>query len=465
MAFSYHFNVSAALVKVPPAPTQRTRVPLIVGTHSVFAERAAIYSSLADMVTDGFTTADPEYVMAEAMLANPSTNDDEVARWFVGRRAAAVANVWKVEVLGTVDGVMNLVDSQSGVDVVIATFTASTSTEGDIRDGLMAALIAQYTDAIVDADEFSITQTEAGVPIVLSITGAAAANLSITETTPEVGIQSDLDAIMAETIDGLTVAVQTWGIFIEAGSLAVGGIVEAATWVHLQSTSSSGRGYGIFVQSTDVELFASGVTDDPASLVRDLGYTRLCIAYRAVSTDPIHCRAAGRVIPSEPGTVNWNQRIMTGSTSTTAITYTQNGTFATKRVSYAEPFKVGSAAEVRFIGGRDGTARQMYHYAAIDAWRDDMERIISFQTANSDGIDMTLEGLEIGYGAALRSEMDRMVQVGRLAEAGTIVFVDPEDIPAAEILAGDYQTTGEITITAVLRVFAERIQVSGTFEI
>ena len=465
MAFEYHFNVNTSLVSVPPAPTQRTRVPLFVGTHSVFGGRAVLYSSLADMVADGFATSDPEYVMAEAMLANPSTIDGAVARWFVGRRAAEVANVWKVEVVGTANGVMNLVDSHTGVDVVISTFTAAGSTEGQIRDGLMAALIPAYVDAIVDADEFSITQTEAGVPIVLSITGAAAANLSIVETTPEVGIQSDLDAIMATVIDSLPVAVQTWAIFIEPGSLGTGGLIEAATWVHLQATTTGGRGYGIWAQSTDVDIFDSGVTDDPASLIRDLGYTRLDLAYRAVSTDPIQARAGGRVIPSEPGTVVWSHRILTGSSATTVITYTQNGTFATKRASYAERFRNGTASEARYIGGRDGTGRQMYHYAAIDSWRDDIERIISYQTANSDGIDMTLEGLEIGYGGPIRSEMERMLALGRLASAGTVTFVDPDEIPDAEILAGDYQTTGLITVTAVLRVFAERIAVTGVFSI
>lgn len=465
MAFSYHFAVTTDLVNVPPAPTQRTRVPLIVGIHTVFAERARIYSALADMVTDGFATSDPEYVMAEGMLANPSTEDGAVARWFVGRRATPVANVWKVEVLATADGVMNLVDSHTGVDVVIATFTASGSTEAQIVTGLTASLIAGYTDASIDADEFSITNDTAGVPIVLSITGAAAANLSILETTPEVGIQSDLDAIMAEVINSLPVSVQTWGIFIEPGSLTTGGIIEAATWGHLQSTSASGRGYGIYVQSTDVELFDAGVTDDPASLVRDLGYTRCNIAFRSASTDPIQCRAAGRVVPSEPGSVNWNQRILTGSSASTVITTTQNETFATKRCSYAERFKAGSSTEARYIGGRDGTNRPMYHYAAIDAWRDDIERIISYQTANSDGIDMTLEGLEIGYGGAIRAEMDRMVAAGRLASSGTVTFTDPADLDDADILAGDYQTNAEITVEATLRTFTDRIAVTGTFSI
>lgn len=465
MAFSYHFAVNTALVSIPPAPTLRTKVPLLVGTHTVFAGRAVQYSSLADMVTDGFATSDPEYVMAEAMLANPHPTEGPVARWFIGRRAAAVANVWAVEVVGTADGVMNLVDSQTGVDVVISTFTASTSSAGDIRDGLIAALITGYTGAIVDGTTLSVTRAEAGVPIVLSVSGALAANLDISETTPEVGIADDLDAIIAETVDNLTVGVQVWAIFIEPGSLGTGGIIEAAKWGHLKASAVDGRGYGIFVQSTDIELFDSGVTDDPASLVVALGYTRCNIAYRSASTDAIQTRAAGRVLPAEPGSVNWGHRILTGSTATTAITYPQNGTFAAKQVSYAERFKVGSTTQARYISGMDGTGRPMYHYAAIDAWRDDIERVIFFQIGNNDGIDMTLDGLEIGYGAAIRAEMNRMVQLGRLAETGTVTFTDPEDIPEGEVLAGDYQTSGEITVESVLRVFNNRIAVSGTFSI
>jgi hypothetical protein len=463
MAFSFHVSVTADLVEVVDAPSQRTRVPTFIGIHSVFAERAAIYSTLTEMIDDGFTTTDPEYKMASAMIDNPSNEDGPIARWFVGRRATPTAAVWNVEVLATADGVMNIIDSHTGADVVIATFTASGSTEGQIRDGLAAALIAQYTDAVVDADEFSITQTELGVPMVLSVTGAAAANLEVSVTTAGVGIADDLDAILAETINDLPVGSQTWGLFIEPGSLGTGGVISAQNWVHSKSLATDGDGYGVFVESTDVELFDSGVTDDPGSLLVDLAKTRLDLAFRAVSTDYIQCRAGGHAIPSEPGTVVWNMKPLIGSSLATPVTYTQNGTFATKRTSYGEPLK--ETGLKHYIGGRDATGRQMYHYAAIDAWRDDMRRIIAFQLYSSDIIDMTDDGLEIGFGGPLRAEMERMVAVGRLLSVGTIEFTPVADIPDAEVLEGDYQTSAEITISATLRVGAERVAVEGTFSI
>jgi hypothetical protein len=553
MAFSFHVSVTADLVEVVDAPSQRTRVPTFIGVHSVFAERAAIYSTLTEMIDDGFTTTDPEYKMASAMIDNPSNEDGPIARWFVGRRATPTAAVWNVEVLATDDGVINIIDSHTGADVVISTFVvgnvwtidvdatgdgiqnildgateiatftssgstagqirdgliasliagytativdantfsikedtgaemtititgaaaanltetetiaAGATTEGQIRDGLAAALIAQYTDAVVDADEFSITQTELGVPMVLSVTGSADEDIEVSVTTAGVGIADDLDAILAETINDLPVGSQTWGLFIEPGSLGTGGVISAQNWVHSKSLATDGDGYGVFVESTDVDLFDSGVTDDPGSLLVDLAKTRLDLAFRAVSTDYIQCRAGGHAIPSEPGTVVWNMKPLIGSSLATPVTYTQNGTFATKRTSYGEPLK--ETGLKHYIGGRDATGRQMYHYAAIDAWRDDMRRIIAFQLYSSDIIDMTDDGLEIGFGGPLRAEMERMVAVGRLLSVGTIAFTPVADIPDAEVLEGDYQTSAEITISATLRVGAERVAVEGTFSI
>jgi hypothetical protein len=156
MALQFYVSVSAALAAIPTAPTQRTRIPLLVGNHDVFAERARLYAALDEMLEDGFEDTDDLYLMASAMLDNPSADDGPVARWFIGRSTDATANTRTINVIGNADGVVNLVDSHTGEDVVIATFTASGSTAAQIKTGLLADL---------DAPGKRVITSTTGIPI------------------------------------------------------------------------------------------------------------------------------------------------------------------------------------------------------------------------------------------------------------------------------------------------------------
>ena len=81
MALSFHINVTGSITSVPDAPAQRTKVPTFIGFHERFAERARMYSSLDDMLADGFTETDDLYEMVSAALDNPSADDGPLARW------------------------------------------------------------------------------------------------------------------------------------------------------------------------------------------------------------------------------------------------------------------------------------------------------------------------------------------------------------------------------------------------
>lgn len=464
MALSFHINVTGSITSVPDAPAQRTKVPTFIGFHERFAERARMYSSLDDMLADGFTETDDLYEMVSAALDNPSADDGPLARWMIGRTVAPVANTQTINVVGTTDGIINLVDSFTGSDVTIASFTASGSTATQIRDGLLADLAASgYTGTVVDSDTFTVKWAEDGVTMDLSVTGAAAANLQLGTNVAGNGIDDDLDAIVAATVGDDTVGSQTHLLLIEPGLLGKGGIIMAQNWVHSQAVSSTGRGYVVMVQTNEAGLIDSGVTNSTASLLVALGKTRLVLAYRAVDTDPITAMAAGRVVPSEPGAVQWSWRTLTGSSLTGEISTTINTLLTTRRVSYAERFKDTGA--VHFFGGRDATNVPINHYAAMDQWRDDMTAVVANALAGSTGIDMTNEAFEASFGSPIRLAMLGMVTAGRLAPGYTVSFTPMADIPLAEKQAGDYYTTGRITVTATLRQFAERIAMAGTFNI
>src|SRR5690606_4806399 len=56
-------------------------VPLIAGWHTRFPDRVREYAQAKDMLTDGFTTDDPEYQMALVLKAqNPAVRSFKVGR-------------------------------------------------------------------------------------------------------------------------------------------------------------------------------------------------------------------------------------------------------------------------------------------------------------------------------------------------------------------------------------------------
>jgi hypothetical protein len=171
----------------------------------------------------------------------------------------------------------------------------------------------------------------------------------------------------------------------------------------------------------------------------------------------------GRLYSRPPGTSKIAWWRMVGSTQTTQTTATQDTTFRTKRASWTDLIDVDG--QVKYFGGRDGTGDPMYWYLARDHWFDRIEARIVFQLSTLDAIDMTDVGIEVGLVAAVRAEMDAMITAGTLAEGYTISVVPMADVPPGEVQAGDYQTTGTITVSGFLRVFAERVAVAGEFSI
>lgn len=452
MAISNHVTVSATVTPTSPAPSQRQRVPCFVGVHTVTADQANVYTTLDEMEDDGWDDSDVIYDMVAAMLAQKSVGQ-RPTKWFVGKRAAAVAAVWTINVVGTVNGAMTLTDANG---TVVATFTAAGSTATQIKDGLLASVVDGYTGATVDTDTLTITRDETGVPMTLAIGGALAANLTGSQTTAGTGIFADLDAIQATLIDGKTVGAQCWNYEV-APALGPYGLVELARWVHADGKHVAGT------QSSDADIPDSGESGDGPSLIKALGYKRCDIAYRATDTDYVRAMVLGHVMPAAAGSVNYSWRELVGSTLAVGTSSANVGTFRLKRASWAELIDVDG--KVKYFGGRDGFGQPMYHYSAIDNWQDNIiATIVNTQTV-TPGIDFTDDGLEAEMIPALRKAMDLMVGANTLSPGYTITALPVADVPEAEVLAGDYQTTGEIIIDAELRTFTDRIRVTGKFAI
>lgn len=449
---SDHITVTSSVTPTPPAPSQRQRVTCFVGVHTVIADVAKAYTSLEEMEDDGWDDGDPIYNMVSAMLDQKPVGQ-QPTKWFVGKRATPVAAAWTVDVVATADGAMTLTDSNG---VVVASFTASGNTATQIKDGLIASAHADYTLASVDADTLTVTKDEAGVPMTLTIGGAAAANLTATQTTAGTGIFADLDDIQAEIIDGQTVGKQVWHYEV-APALGPYGLTELARWTHADGVHTGGS------QSSDANIPDDGSSADGPSLIQALAYSRTNVTYRALDTDYVAAMVLGHVLPAPAGSVNYAWRPLTGSVLATLTSSANVATFRSKRSSWAE--LIDEDGEVKYFGGRDANGTPMYHWSAIDNWYDNVRAKLVFMMTAYDAIDFTDEGIDATLVAGLRETMDIMVAAGTLMPEYTITAVPVADVPDGEIQEGDYQTTGAINIEATLRTFVDRVTVAGTFSI
>lgn len=173
-------------------------IPLIVGEHSKFPERQRKYTEPDDMLADGFTSDDPEYIAASRLVEkNP-----RVKYFRVGRRTPGTAAVWPL----TIDTVADdhkydlVVD---GVASEAVSFTSGTgATAADIQSGLIDAINKSGLPltAAAGATDNDINVTSNYLPNKYALT-TNSANLSV-------GAEDGSYAASAEDIDAALSAIR-----------------------------------------------------------------------------------------------------------------------------------------------------------------------------------------------------------------------------------------------------------------
>lgn len=272
--------------------------PLIVGTFTA-PQDAAFGADLTAEITAvnwrtvltslAFTSSDALWNMVAAMFGQSR----RPANAIIGRRAAEVAQVDEVNVVGTTNGAYTVT-----INGTPFTFTATGSTATQIRDGLIAAINAgaePVTAAIVDSDTLSLTADTAGVPFSLAVT-AINNNLTITPITANVGIDTDLAAINAERSD--------WYFVLTTSRVLTTQQVVVAT------VESFTRPLMAWLQTNDANAQGSSGNTDLGGWIKVNGYTRSFAVWHSSNTAYVDAALIGLLSPTEPGAASFaNQRI------------------------------------------------------------------------------------------------------------------------------------------------------------
>lgn len=198
-------------------------IPMYLGTHAAFTERARVFSSL-DGVAELFDSASPVYKAAEKMFGQELVPQQIV----IGKRAVQGATV-------SVSSVLASYAYKLTINGQTLTFTSdSTPTGAEIATGLKAAFDAA-SPAIV-----GVTATVAGATLVLAAASSwsvkVGTNLSLTYDVATETWTDALNAVGAANNNWYAFAANT---HLKADQLALAAAVEARKQLYFTSSSDS----------------------------------------------------------------------------------------------------------------------------------------------------------------------------------------------------------------------------------
>lgn len=271
--------------------------PLITGFHTVFAERAKVFSSVADIATEGFldatptsgVIADPILTAARAIFAQDPAPD----RVIVGRNAnppvhteiltiATVTDNTQYDV--TVNG--NTTDFDSGGSATAASISAGLTAA---IDALAGGANDQF-DAVDGTGTITLTAGTNAAAGVFELTVLDRALITRENTTSDPGVVTDLTAIQAANDDFFAVVPTSQG---KAEILALAGSVEALIAPKRL----------LLVASADDDI----LSNTSGNIADDLnpGFARTALMYHSRPHTSPNGAWGGKLLPKDPGSVTW----------------------------------------------------------------------------------------------------------------------------------------------------------------
>lgn len=353
-------------------------------------------AGLAEMVTDGFTTGHAAYVKASAV----ARQQPHINKVRVYKRAAANAQTVTVVPTVTTEGyVYNFTVYFGGVAYPVTYTVLASATQTTIAAALTALITAIVgVDATASTITITVVPTTAGTRFWLD---TAKSDLTIKDTSADAGIATDLATAQA-------LAGDFYGVDIDGASEAE--INAAAAWVE------ANKKLALFLtHDSDV---ATSATTDIASDLKTAGTHRCGALITRYPSNAMNIGLVGHQFAKNPGSSNWNNRILSGSADVWTSTQLSNAT--AKRAVF---FTV--------IGGNN----QTYNVRAASGRLFDTTRDLDFFEANlqADILTALLNAEKLPYSAQGKSVIEAVMRARGLNAEKMGIFIDGSfdvDMPA-----------------------------------
>lgn len=419
------------------------------GTPIVFAvltapQVAAFGSDLAIAVTKdtwqailtslGITSSEDAWLAMEDLFSQ----DEEPELALLARRATPVAQVNTYLVGGTTDG--SYVISLDGNE---ASYTASGNTATEIRDALVTALgllynAADFAIADVSTDSISVTAQSPGLPFTSSVDSPGDV-LTLTISTPNVGMPEDIVAVRAERDD--------WYAIVEAGHADSDILATARAVEPIEK---------IFIaQTNDTDALTTG-TDDVGAILQSEGLIRTAVLYHDNIDQFVDAAWLGRMLPTDPGSQNWAYKTLRSVTGISPDG-SQEANLIGKNYNWLETF----AALQKTVTRQGSTAGgQWLDVIRGRDWLSANLQIDLFEVfTNTDKVDYDDGGAEL-LAAAIRARLEDAADRG-LVDRDSIVITVPKALAQSDANRGNRAFPG-ITWSARLLGAINSLDVSGT---
>lgn len=409
-------------------------IPCFIAEHTIFAERAKEYTSLADIVTAGFATTSAVYKAATLYFGQTVAP----SKIIVGRRLVPSVTITPT--------VANTAVYSFKANGTLITFTSDAdATAAEIVTGLKAAL----TTAAIPTTGSNGIVASGSTTLVLTPSGDASSIANYTANLVAVNAASVEDWVSA-TIPAVRAVKDQWYMLsidthVDATVLAVAAYIEG-----IKATSPK-----FYVFSSAASDIKTSATTDIFSLVKALSYTHTAYIYSGMATSFAECGLVGRFAPEQAGSNIWEQKTIVGLTVDTLtpdeISYIHGKNGATYE-------NVGSVDVV--IGGKCADGGWIDESIFVDWLKSRIQESVWSLLVNTRKIGYTSAGAAAIEGS-MRSVMAEGIQVGGLADDPAPVVTVPNVLNLSSAQRAT-RTLPDVTFTARLAGAIRATTISGT---
>lgn len=423
--------VKVTITKLTTAPTRvGFGTPLVMGFHTVFPERTRIYTAVADMVTDGFATTDPEVAAVTALFSqNPRPT-----RAIVGRRENPTDMSVKLTPIPK-----DSTQYDVTINGTVFSFVSDASaTIAEIVTGLEVAINAG-SEPVTATDNATDLQLDADVAGDLFTLVVDRALITQDDETLEAGIVADYLAIQADNDDFYAV-LPTSHATLEIEALAV--TIEAQKKIMLATSAD------------DDILTGVGLAAD----LKTAGFVRTIMMYHPKPHQYGGAGWAGKLLPLDPGSATWKFKTIAGLDVVKLTETEQTNVLDENGNTYVEVAGIsitcnGTSASGEFIDITRG----------IDEFEQRLQERIFGVLANLPKLPFTNQGIAVIEGE-IRAQQQEAITNGVFAAdpAPTVSVPDVLDVPTADKAN---RLLPDVGFTATLAGAIHAVEIDGTVSV
>lgn len=320
---------------------------IIEETTAAITDRVAEYESVDDLLDAGYTTSDQVYKMALAYFGQAIRPE----KLFVGKKTKTFYNNWTIDFADDVlTGTFTLTITYNTTALTTAAI-AFDATNDEIREAIDTIFSADLTCMVSGYDP-----TDSTAIITIDFTDRDVTTVACTPTLTGSG-----GAITAVATDNQAYSLgETWATAIAACRQEDDTAYEfeianedffaiASVAAYIETVNKQ---FGAL--SKDSDCYDSSVTGDILSYLQAKNYKNT-FTYVTKTADNFHQSAiAGKCLPKDPGSVNWNLQILSAVTADAKLTATEDTALTAKRGNYV----VSLGGQTISVGGAVSSSGQ-----------------------------------------------------------------------------------------------------------